>query len=190
MKNESFQLKVEDTFHEIVIDVYDDRKETIGFFRLQDIDNPRNSFARLVYHRGLEACRCFTNYIDNLAHDSPGFISYTSNNNIPCMWELEIKNYYEFTQSFIKSFLISLKNWIQKQEITISDNLVIVLRNCNVSQELVTQLIDIFNSTNAFKVFRSDNTEASHIWHEDDDICSIMLLTDKPLINFLETYDV
>lgn len=85
--------------------------------------------------------------------------------------------------------MIYLKNWIQKQEITISDNLVIVLRNCNVSQELVMQLIDIFNPTNAFKAFRSDNTEASHIWHEDDDICSIMLLTDKPLINFLESYD-
>lgn len=73
MKNESFQLKVEDTFHEIIIDVYDDRKETIGFFRSQDISNPQNSFARLVYHRGLEACRCIPSYIDDDAHYSPGF---------------------------------------------------------------------------------------------------------------------
>ena len=190
MKSKPFQLKVEDASHEIVIDIYDDSKETIGFFRLQDIDNPQNSFARLVYHRGLEACRCFTSYIDNSAHDSPGFISYTSNNKIPCMWELEIKNYYSLSQTFLETFLVYLKNWIRDQNIIISDNLVVVLRNCDLSQNFSKFIYDLFNPNNTFKTFESNNTEESQYSYEHDDICSIMLLTDEPLINFLETYDV
>lgn len=190
MKNESFQLKVEDTFHEIIIDVYDDRKETIGFFRLQNINNPRNSFARLVYHRGLEACRCIPSYIDDNAHYSPGFVTYVDNNSIPHTWELEIKNYYELSQMFLKAFLVYLKNWLRDQNITISDNLVVVLRNCDLSQNFPKFVCELFNPDNAFKIFESSNTQVSHYSYEHDKIYSIMLLTDKPLINFLETYDV
>ena len=189
MKNESFQLIVEDTFHEIIIDVYDDRKETIGFFRSQDISNPRNSFARLVYHRGLEACRCIPSYIDDDAHCSPGFVTYTKDNDIPHTWELEIKNYYELSQTFLKAFLVYLKNWLRDQSITISDNLVVVLRNCDLSQNFPKFVCELFNPDNAFEIFESSNTQVSHYSYEHDKIYSIMLLTDIPLINFLETYD-